>query len=45
MASTLKTNANRLNMDTYSPTPGSYGRNSGIFKPRRGEMFIWPGAT
>lgn len=35
MATTLKINANRLNMDTHSPRLGSYGRKSGIFKPRR----------
>jgi len=34
MASTLKIKANRLNIDTHSPRRGSYGRNSGIFKPR-----------
>ncbi len=35
MATTLKISANRLNMETHSPTSASYGRNSGLFKPRR----------
>jgi hypothetical protein len=32
MATTLKISINRLNMDT-PPTPGTYGWDSGIFKP------------
>ena len=35
MATTLKINIDRLNMDTHSPPLTSYGRKSGIFKPRR----------
>ena len=44
MATKLKINTNRLNMDTHSPRRRSYGRKSGIFKPRR-RVFICGGGT
>jgi hypothetical protein len=34
IATTLKINANRLNMADPLPAPSSYGLKSGIFKPR-----------
>jgi hypothetical protein len=39
MATTLKTNANRLNIHPL-PLTRSYGLKSGNFKPR-GPVFIW----
>jgi len=40
MATTLKINANRLNMADPLPTPPSYGLKSGIFKPCRASVLF-----
>ena len=45
MASTLKINANRLNMDTHSPRTGIIRPELRHFQAAPGQVFIWPGAT